>query len=182
MLRKGWILYSTLGIFLYGNAQFKSYRIDSEKSKLSFSVTHMGFLKVVGSFSDFSGILAMDATGELVAIESKIAVKSMDTADKTRDRSLMDKEYLNAKSFPYMYFKSSKLISEQDTKLIIGTLQIRDIKKEIHMLYSYAATYEKGGPIHISTVLNRTDFNIHFGALDALVGEEIRIELEIFKN
>ena len=154
-------------------AQVETYRIDKNQSSVAFEVTHLGVLKVNGQFKDFSGMFVF-VEEKLTHIESKIEVESIDTDDTSRDQSLVDEGYLNAKEHPFIQFKS---ISVKDN-VITGLLTIKEVEKNMEFPF-HLMKKKDFYQITISTLLSRKDFNLNFGTMDALVGDEIRIELKI---
>lgn len=163
-------------------SQNKVYNINTEKSKIDFKIAHMGVLTVNGTFHDFSGKLTLNKNN-IKKIESKIVVKSIDTKDKTRDKSLIDEAYLNDKKYPYIYFISNRVKTIRNSNTVTGILRIKEIEKEIIILFEKKRTNNES-EIHLkgSTKIKRQDFNLNFGALNALVGDYITINLNIIYN
>ncbi|NAS31890.1 hypothetical protein GTQ40_12960 [Flavobacteriaceae bacterium R38] len=157
-------------------AQTTVYQIDYQKSKVAFSIAHMGFLTVKGQFDDFSGKLAFNSNGVLQTIESKISVKSIHTGDESRDKSLRSDAYLDADKFPQIRFYSSEI--NPSTHIITGFLKIKEVEKKISMPFKI----NQKGLITISTTLKRSDFKLDFGATDVLIGKNINVELELYKK
>ena len=165
-----------IGQILFGFAQIKEYQIDIEESKILFKITHMGFLTVKGTFHSFSGKLVFD-TEKLKSIECKIDVKSIDTKDKTRDESLIDKNYLSAQKYPYITFISTEISSKHPS--LSGILKIKEVERKISMPFEFGQLKGKKALIKISTIINRKDFKLYFGPMDALIGNDIEVELKI---
>ncbi|MEM7085192.1 MAG: YceI family protein [Bacteroidota bacterium] len=173
------VIATFIALFLFlgqGNfcaAQIQSFHIDESQSSVTFEATHLGVLKVRGQFQNFSGTLVFTA-GELTQVESKIKVKSIDSGDISRDRSLLDEGYLNATMYPSIHFKSTSVKND----IITGVLTIKAVKKEMEIPY-HLKKNKSGFLITMTTQLDRNDFNLDFGAMDALVGDKVHIELEI---
>jgi polyisoprenoid-binding protein YceI len=159
--------------------QTQEQPINSEKSEISFTISHMGFLTVKGEFHDFSGKFVFN-NGILETIACSIKVESIDTNDKTRDESLVDKAYLYAEKYPYITFISTEIKTTSIANILTGILKIKGIEKKISMPFVMIPSKEgKENITKISTELNRQDFNLHFGTMNALVGRDIKIELKI---
>jgi len=154
-------------------AQPKTYQIDASKSSIAFEVTHLGILKVNGQFRDFSGVFIFDEE-KLIHLESKIEVNSINTEDKSRDQSLVDEGYLNAKEYPFIHFKSISVVNN----LITGMLTVKGVEKNIEIPFHLTKNKDLF-QIAMSTQLSRSDFNLDFGAMDGLVGDRIQVELKI---
>ncbi len=157
-------------------AQTKTYEIDVEKSEIKFSIKHLGVLTVNGLFTDFSGTLILDSEGILKTINSQISVKSINTGNKERDESVISDAYLNHIEFPNINFNSIRFTKDGDTNLLIGNLRIKGIEKEV----SIPVTFITSKNIQLKTSLRRSDFKLSFGAMDSLIGNTIKIELNIY--
>ena len=105
------------GCLLY--AQITTYTIDSEKSKITFRIKHLGILNVEGAFKNFEGELNI-SSNKLLFTQCKIDVKSISTEDNSRDKTLIDEGYLNADEFPYITFTSLEVLKDS----IVGKLKI----------------------------------------------------------
>lgn len=180
MTRKGYMILLFWNMCLVCQAQTTHYEIDTKRSSISFSVTHMGMLTVHGDFTHFLGSFTYNPTHkELIAIQSTIQANSIDTNDSSRDKTLIGKAYLDTKTYPQITFQSLKITSDS----ISGILQIKDVIKEINIPYTYINT-EKVGIIGIemSTTIDRNDFDLDFGAMNMLVGDDITVELIIYSK
>ena len=183
-MRNKFIIHKRLIITLYliGQASFvsaQSYNFDAKKSTISFKVTHMGFLTVKGEFHNFSGKFTLN-NDNLEAIESNVKVESIDTKDKTRDESLVDKAYLNAGKYPYINFTSTNIKTTFNTNTLTGILKIKNVKREISMPFELVRSQGKEEALlKISTSINRKDFKLNFGPMDVFIGDHIKIELKI---
>lgn len=183
LLNKRFIIKSLIVLlFLIGQgsfclAQTKTYEIDVEKSTIAFKISNLGILMVVGNFHNFSGSFII-SNDNLQSIESEISVGSIDTKDKSRDKILVDEAYLDMNKHPTFSFYSTKINNTLKSKLIIGMLKIKDVEKEISMPFKLL----KDGNsfyIKISTTLSRKEFKLDFGGMNSLIGDVIKIELEV---
>lgn len=135
----------------------------------------MGFLTVDGEFSRISGFFEFDGD-RLIAVENRIPVASIDTSNKNRDGTLRDKPYLHAVKYPFIFF-SSETITE-DT--ITGRLKIKDVERNISFSYERKLVGKAGFQFLVAEVMiKRDDFDLDFGAMEALVGNEITAVLSI---
>lgn len=178
MIRKGYMAILLWSICFVCQAQTTHYEIDPKRSTISFSVTHMRVLTVQGNFAQFSGSFLYDSTHkELKSIQSTIQANSIDTNDSSRDKTLIGKAYLNTEIYPHITFRASKVTSHT----ITGMLQIKDITKEISIPYTYIDSKNTEDiSIKMSVILDRNDFDLDFGAMNMLVGNDITVELIIY--
>jgi polyisoprenoid-binding protein YceI len=104
-----------------------SYTIDGAHAFASFRVNHLGmgesqgmFLKVEGSIDDKK------------SIHVKIDADSIFTGNKKRDDHLKGADFLNAKQFPTLTFKSESLKAKGEKQYAVtGTLTLRGVSKKI---------------------------------------------------
>lgn len=180
MVRKGYMAILFWCICFIGQAQTTDYEIDSKRSTISFSVTHMGVLTVHGDFTHFSGSFSYNSTHkELKSIQSTIKANSIDTNDSSRDQTLIGEAYLYTEAYPHITFQASKITSDT----ITGMLQIKGIIKEVSIPYTYIdSKHTDDIGIKMSTTLDRNDFDLDFGAMNMLVGNDITVELIIYIN
>ena len=167
------------GQVLSAFSQNQFYDIDVNNSDISFKISHMAFLTVNGNFSDVDGKISLsDST--LISINAKIKVQSINTKDKTRDESLLDKVYLDAENHPFIRFRSKEIDTDLVTPQLIGIIKIKDVEKKVSMPFELNHV-EDGKKIHleIETTLNRRDFGLDFGQMDTLVGDDIKVVIKI---
>lgn len=175
----GFITLSCISIclFLTAKTQNEGYHFSQVGSKMTFEVSHMEFLTVQGQFDEFSGSLT-GGDGIFSSIQTSIRVQSINTKDASRDDSLLDEGYLDASTYPEITFKSSEI--DNSSRIIYGTLKIKDIEKKIKVPFSIAN--KKGATsstLKATTNINRKYFEIDFGLMDDLVGDNIKVILEL---
>lgn len=168
-----------IGLSFFCLAQSKTFNIDGLKSQINFQVKHLGVLNVDGKFHNFFGRLVF-FDNELKEITATIKVNSIDTSDKTRDETLMGKVYFNVAEYPDISFTSIKIENTLNSRTIVGLLKIKDIEKEIGFPFQYKRLKETNmSSIKISITIYRKDFRLDFGVMDALIGDTIKVELEL---
>ena len=75
------------------------YTIDSAHSYLGFQVKYMGFAKVRGRMTDFSGTIRFDKNDlTRTSITARIAVEGINTEHDTRDKDLKSANWFVHKS------------------------------------------------------------------------------------
>jgi polyisoprenoid-binding protein YceI len=177
-LKKIIALFLFIGQGFSGWAQTKSYEIDVENSQIEFNVSHLGVLNVKGTFNTFEGLLVF-SENELQEVQSAIDAKSIKTKDEKRDETLRDTPYLNVEEYPKIYFTSSAIEDNNTTKTITGILRIKDIEKMISFPFEYAILKEGINAIIVETAINRKEFGLDFGSMNALVGNQVKVTLRI---
>lgn len=167
-----------------------TWTIDPSHSLVEFTVRHMMFSKVKGSFTNFSGTIELD---EQNIGNSKVAVEidpaSIDTRDAKRDEHLRSADFFATEEHPTMTFVSNRVERDGDEDLkITGDLTMNGVTKPVVL----EAEFEGRGmsPFGMEVIgysaetkINRSDFNINWNAAletgGVLVGDEVKIKLEI---
>lgn len=157
--------------------QDRTLHLDIAHSHISFQVAHMGFLRVEGNFSAFE--VALQFSEQQAQVTSVIDVRSIDTDEPTRDTSLLGKGYLDADQFPHITFRSTSFHFQDTSQLIHGQLTIKGETRAISIpiemdTLSDASVYVQG-----QLSISRAAFLLDFGAMDALIGDEINIQLDL---
>lgn len=113
----------------------KTYNIDTTHSAVIFRAKHVGVSYNYGRFNDFSGSISMDETDvSKSSIELEVKTASVDTANSKRDQHLRSPDFFNAKQFPVITFKSTKVSSKpgQENMLeVTGDFYLHGVKKSI---------------------------------------------------
>lgn len=167
-----------------------NWDIDTSHSQVGFSVRHMMVSNTKGKFTKFTGALALDdkdITKSTVNVD--IDTASVDTSDTKRDDHLRGEDFFDAKKFPKLTFKSTKVEKSGEKLLVTGNLTIKNTTKPV-VLTVEAVTPEvkdafggirKGATA--TTKINRKDFGLTWNkALEAggvAVGEDIAIQIEL---
>lgn len=113
----------------------KTYNIDTVHSAVLFRAKHLGVSYNYGRFNEFSGSITMDETDiSKSSIELEVKAASVDTANNKRDQHLRSPDFFNAKQFPVITFKSTKVSSKpgQENMLeVTGDFYLHGVKKSI---------------------------------------------------
>jgi polyisoprenoid-binding protein YceI len=167
------------------------WKLDPSQSSVTFTVKHMMFSKVHGSFKITNGSLTLDREAPASSrAEASIDVASVDTRDQKRDEYIKGADFFNVARFPSMKFKSTRFEKKRAGEyLITGDLSIRDTTRSVTLV---VAGLEKemnapAGKLKIgataTTKISRKDFGLTWNAAieagGVLVGDEINVNLEI---
>jgi polyisoprenoid-binding protein YceI len=167
-----------------------NWDIDESHSAVGFSVRHMMVSNTRGKFTKFTGALALDdkdVTKSTVNVD--IDTASVDTSDAKRDDHLRGEDFFDAKKFPKLTFKSTKVEKSGEKLLVTGNLTIKSTTKPVVLTVESLTPEVKDawGGIRkgatATTKINRKDFGLTWNkALEAggvAVGEEIAIQIEL---
>ena len=113
--------------------QAADYTIDPNHSHFGFMIDHLGFAKIVGLFSNFSGTLGFDSNN---VSASKLAVtvktESLQTQFAARDKDLKGADWFNVTEFPEMTYVGTEFVKKDEhTGTITGNLTLHGVTKPV---------------------------------------------------
>ena len=111
------------------------YLLDKPHTQIKFSVNRGGWTRIAGWFGKFDGLIDFDeANVENSSVETSIATGSINTGFKARDKHLVSPDFFNAKEFPTMTFKSTKIEkTSANSGKITGDLTLLGVTKPVVM-------------------------------------------------
>ncbi len=113
-------------------AEAVEYRVDPVHSAVIFRTKHLGVSYAYGRFNRFEGVVHLDeAKPANSSVEVSIQAESVDTANPQRDNHLRSPDFLSAKEFPEILFKSTKVEKKGESFLVTGELTLRGKTKPI---------------------------------------------------
>ena len=143
------------------------YPIDRGHSYIGFSIRYMGFAKVRGRFTDFSGTFHYDekditkSSGTVL-----IKVESLETDHDFRDKDLRSPNWFDAEKYPVIKFQTKRVIQKGSSVEAVGDLTIKDVTKEVQIKMDYCSGRQKDARGDTQVVLtggakiNRKDFGV----------------------
>lgn len=166
-----------------------SWSIDTTHSELSFSVRHMMFAKVRGSFLKWTGSVEADDGGAITGLSASIETASIDTREAQRDGHLRSPDFFDSEAHPTMTFVSSAVRGDPNgVASVDGTLTIRGTARPVTLDLNFTG----GGKdpwgntrrgYRAVTRIDRRDFGLTWNAAlelgGVLVGEQVDIEIEV---
>lgn len=162
-----------------------TYNVDKSHSNVGFKVKHMMISNVKGNFNEFKGSFEYDEkTKTLTSLNGEIQAASINTEDKKRDDHLRAPDLFDAKKFPLITFKLTKIDGDD----AYGDITMKGVTKNIKLDFDNGGTIkdpwgnERAG-FALSGKLNRKDFGISWNkVLEAggvAVGETIKLDIEL---
>jgi polyisoprenoid-binding protein YceI len=109
------------------------YTIDPTHSHIVFMIDHLGFAKIVGLFSDFSGTLSFDPNNVPAGkLNVTIKTESLQTQFAPRDKDLKGADWFNTTEFPEMTYIGSQFVKKDEhTGTITGKLTLHGVAKPV---------------------------------------------------
>lgn len=148
---------------------------DNSNTTVTFKIKNLG-LNVDGSFSEVA-IESNFNKNDLAHsyINAKIAVKSIDTDNKTRDKHLAEEDFFDVEKHQYIHLKSIEIVASTDgTYMLEADLSIKGTTKRVRIPIDVS---EEGNGIQISSgfEINRRDFKVGKGSW--VMSDDVRIKV-----
>lgn len=164
------------------------YEIDPEHAVVAFLVDHIGFARVLGSFTEIEGSFTFDeAAGTLSDLRVSVDTASVASHHDERDEHLRSDDFLDADEHPAMTFAANdaRRISDREFE-ITGELMLLGVTRPLTL----TATWNKSGDYPIGRnayaigvsargTLERADFGMDYAVDNGWVGNEVEIIIEI---
>lgn len=167
-----------------------TYTIDPAHSRLGFTVRHMGFSKVRGSFEQFEGMVRMKP-GDLRSLEAegRVETKSVTTSDQKRDEHLRSADFFEVEKYPTISFRSTEVRDVSgDSFTLLGEFALHGVTRTIELKGTFLGEgIDPWGGTRIAlegtTNLNRTEYGLNWNAAletgGFLVSDNVQITLEV---
>lgn len=166
-----------------------TWNFDASHSSVEFSVRHLMFSTVRGSFSEVSGELTLEGDDfENGSVAIVIKTDSVNTRDTGRDQHLRSNDFFGTEADPEINFVSTGMTKRDGNKFdLAGNLTIKGITKAVVLDAEFngqgvspfgatVAAYSASGKI------NRQDFGITWNASletgGVLVSDEVKIQID----
>lgn len=168
----------------------QTYSIDPAHSRLGFTVRHMGFSKVRGSFEQFEGTIRM-TPDDLATLEAEatIQTQSITTNAQDRDEHLRSADFFEVDTYPTITFESTEVRDVSGNSFtLVGELTMHGVTKTVELEGEFlgAGTDPWGGTrvaFEAGTRINRKDFGLNWNQVletgGVLVSEKVDITLEV---
>lgn len=160
------------------------YKVDPIHSAVVFRVKHFGVGYIHGRFNDLSGSVTFSETNPAEnTLEMQVKAESIDSNNAKRDQHLKSPDFLSAKQFPTITFKSRQFrpIAEQVYE-VSGDLTLHGVTRPLTVKLERIGTTKdaRGGfrtGMETTFTISRSEFGIKF--MPEGVGDEIRITVAV---
>ncbi|HET6326542.1 MAG TPA: YceI family protein [Planctomycetaceae bacterium] len=133
------------------------YSVDAMHSGVNFKISHLGLSWIQGRFDEFGGRFTIDSSNpEKSSFELTINPASIDTNNQKRDEHLRSPDFLNARQFPSMSFKSTAVHPVKNGFEVTGDFTMHGVTKPmtLELVGGRTAEFPKG--------MNRTGYSAEF--------------------
>ncbi len=164
------------------------YVIDPSHSTVGFTVKHMMFSKVRGSFKQFTAEINIAENVEDSSVSATIQMESIDTGDSQRDNHLRSGDFFAIDQYPEMTYSGNKVTKSGGNWVLDGELSIHGVTKSVPLTLEFTGSgVDPYGNQRVgfsaSTEINREDFglttNVVLEAGGIMIGKDIKIEIEL---
>ncbi|HWD70708.1 MAG TPA: YceI family protein [Solirubrobacteraceae bacterium] len=167
--------------------QSGTYNIDPSHSNVGFAVRHMGISTVRGAFKKFEG--TVEASGDVLTLEGKVEVASVDTGDENRDGHLQSPDFFDAAQFPQITFTSTSTEPTGDGQIkLTGDITIKGTTKPIELVGELAENGEDPLGNHrigfeVEGKVDRREFGLEFNQTlpngNLLVANDVKLVVSV---
>ena len=159
-----------------------AYVIDPAHSKITWSVSHLGFSTYVGQFSGVEGALRLDSRNPSAStLQASVKTDSVGTLHDGLDAHLKNADFLDVANHPTASFRSRSIrLTGARTADIAGDLTLRGVTRPIVI----RAEFNQAGvnPLDKAyslgfdgeATIRRSDFGVSYGL--PMVGDEVTLQ------
>src|ERR1700722_15799832 len=167
-------------------AQTSTWTSDPMHSEVDFTILHLGLSNVHGRFGHVTAtIMLNDADITKSSAQASIDVTGVSTGETPRDNHLKTPDFFDATSFPSATFVSTGVARSGTKLLVTGNLTLHGVTKPV-VLEVEGPT----GPVpgmdkkqhagfSATTIIKRSDFGIGGKFPSAMVGDEVKLSIEL---
>jgi len=169
-----------------GLSHAETYVLDPVHTQITFYVNHFGFSNSSGRFLVSKGTIDFDGKDwSKASVQTTVDVNSLDLGNATWKEHISDARFLDAKKYPTMDFKSTKVEVVSGNRLKVhGDLTLHGVTKAVVL----DTTVNKAGPhpftkqpaagFSATTKIKRSEFGIAAYVPNVADDVEVRLEVE----
>jgi polyisoprenoid-binding protein YceI len=167
-------------------AQTSTWVSDPNHSEVDFSISHLSVSKVHGRFGAVNATIKYnEADVTKSTVNATIGVDTIDTGVDRRNTDLKSPDFFDAVTMPTATFTGTSVAKTASGLRVAGNLTIHGITKPVVLDVEgpTAAVTDQKGKLHAgysaTTTLDRSDFGIgpKYGA--AMIGTEVKLDIEL---
>jgi polyisoprenoid-binding protein YceI len=162
------------------------WTVDHAHTTVGFSVRHLGVSKVRGRFNTFAADIVVGPDLATSSVEASVALDTIDSGNHDRDASVQAPHLLDVARRPTLTFRSTSIsaLDDDGSYAIAGDVTIGDVTRPLTMHAEFGgAQRAHDGTRHAGfeavADLRRKEFGIGVDIPDALVGDVVKIVLDV---
>ena len=167
-------------------AQTSAWTTDPNHSEVDFTIRHGGVSNVHGRFGGVKGTLVFneaDVTKSTVTVT--IDTTTVDTGEAARDTHLKTDAFFDVAKFPTATFTSSSVVKNGSRLTVNGNLTLHGVTLPVVLDVEGPSTPVEGmdhkphSGFSATTTISRTAFGIGSSFPAVLVGDEVKLTIDI---
>jgi polyisoprenoid-binding protein YceI len=167
-------------------AQVSTWTSDPQHSEVDFSIRHMSVSNIHGRIGGVAAtILLNEADIAKSSVTATIDVSTIDTGVAQRDTHLKTADFFDVAKFPTAAFTSTRVVKKGAGLTVTGNFTLHGVTKPVTLevegpsVPSPGMDHKPHSGFTATTILNRTDFGIGGKFPAAIVGDEVKLVIEI---
>lgn len=162
------------------------WKADSNHTKLTFTITHLGISDVAGLFKTFDATATASKPDFSDAVfEVTVQTNSINTEIDKRDTHLKSADFFDVEKYPTMTFKSTSIKKLSDGKYALtGNLTLHGTTKPVSMDLWYRGTTPNPmskaptAGFQLTGTIKRSDFDFGSKFPSPMLSDEVRIKAD----
>lgn len=132
-----------------------------------------------GTFSGLEGTIRFNPDDLSQAMmDVRVAVNTISTGNKTKDRHAKNTPWFDAENHPYITFRSSAFEATAEGYKVKGRLELKGVENEIEIPFTFIPD-GNSGLFQGSFTVDRKAYGIRGSAFGFTVGKKVSIDLKI---
>lgn len=165
------------------------YEVDPARSQLGFRATRFRIDEVPGEFRRYTGVGVLNSKTDLDLnfVAGTVEADSVDTGNRWRDAHLRSDEYLAAKQFPQMHFRSTCVkplgLGENGQKryCVAGDMEMRGIRRQVELDVEVVPSDSPNEiEVRATGAVQRFDFGIGRHTPSLAMGSTVRLDFHLY--
>ena len=167
-------------------AQTSTWTSDPNHSEVDFSITHLAISNVHGRFGHVTATINYNETDVTKStVTATIDVTGVDTGEDARNNHLKSPDFFDVATYSTATFTSTSVAKTANGLTIKGTLTLHGVTKPV-VLTADGPRGPQPGMDHkphagfsATTTIKRTDFGIGAKFPAAVVGDDVKLDIEL---
>ena len=167
-------------------AQTSTWIIDPVHSQSNFEVRHLSVSNARGSITNITGTVVWDPRDPSKdSVNAVLDATTINSGSAYRDKDIKSDAFFNTEKFPTLTFHSTSVKRDGKGLKVAGELTLAGVTRPVVLDVDGPATPHKGmqeglvSGLEATTTIKRTDFNFGSKYPDAVVGEDVKITIDI---
>lgn len=166
--------------------QKNTWTIDPVHTQATFQARHLSITTIRGAISNVTGTVEWDPNdASKDSVVATLDVKTVNTANDYRDKTLKGDDFFNVSKYPRITFKSTSVKKSGSGYEVFGNLTIAGVTKAVLLEAENPAVPQKGMEgepvtgLSATTTIKRSDFNFGAKYSNNLLSDEVKITIDL---